>query len=136
MLGNLHDTNPSAPCRRVTYPAGLLAGHRQVPTHKVELGDGMGIGINAEHAAELHGALMPAPVQAASSFALELESPLIRCKGGFLLTRAGSGPSCPPTDWNRPIGITLADRCLTRKPWCHAQIVVAPTAQDHGSRHA
>jgi hypothetical protein len=40
-----------------------LARHRQPPPHQVELRDGMGVGIDAESAAELQGALVPAPVK-------------------------------------------------------------------------
>ena len=40
-----------------------LARHRQPPPHEVELRDGMGVGIDAEDAAELQGAPMPAPVK-------------------------------------------------------------------------
>jgi hypothetical protein len=40
-----------------------LARHRDAPAHVVELGDRVRVRIDAEHAAELKGGLVPAPIQ-------------------------------------------------------------------------
>src|SRR3954471_4721350 len=40
-----------------------LARHRDAPVHVVELGDRVRVRIDAEHAAELKGGLVPAPIQ-------------------------------------------------------------------------
>src|SRR3954469_19787471 len=40
-----------------------LARHRDAPLHVVELGDRVRVRIDAEHAAELKGGLVPAPIQ-------------------------------------------------------------------------
>ena len=40
-----------------------LTRHRDAPAHVVELGDRVRVRIDAEHAAELKGGLVPAPIQ-------------------------------------------------------------------------
>jgi hypothetical protein len=56
----------AAQVQRVQYAIRAyapLARHRHAPTHEVELGDGMSIGIDAEHAAQVQTALVPSPVE-------------------------------------------------------------------------
>jgi hypothetical protein len=67
----------AAQVQRVQYaiPAyAPLARHRHAPTHEVELGDGMSVGIDAEHAAQLQTALMPSRQSRSSRHGLALIS--------------------------------------------------------------
>ena len=43
--------------------AAALTRHRDAPVHVVELGDRVRVRIDAEHAAERKGCLVPAPIQ-------------------------------------------------------------------------
>ena len=50
-------------CRGAKLPTTALAGHLDAPMHVIQLPDRMGVRIDAEHAAELKGGLVPAPIQ-------------------------------------------------------------------------
>jgi hypothetical protein len=59
------------------------------------------------------------------------------CLAQQVAEAAATSSACTPRSsfWNRPTVITLVERCLTKHRGCHAQ-TIAPTAKDHGSRHA